>query len=304
MRLKHWTLLLIAAFGWGAGGVITRAAFNEGLDPVGFSAYRSAVAAIVVLSYRLARRGRLGLGRRAWRAGAVLGTINLAVPFLLLTIAVSFASAGFVGLLVANIPIGTAVWAHLLGEEKIDAPRAVGLGVALSGVMLLLLSGDSGLDEGGNPTLAIGLSLIGLAFASYSILFAKRATATLDPVSIAGPQFVVGTGLLLLLVPFTDGVPSEVTTAGWALVVAAGLLSTALPFLVFYTALPNISATQASLVGYVVPLVSIVLGVAWLDERVTAAIAAGGALILGGIVLADRAAAQGRPAPTITGQPE
>ncbi len=297
MRPAHWLLLLVAAIGWGLGGVITRAAFDHGVDPVEFSAYRSAFAVVAMLAYLFVTRRPIPSSRAAWGAGMILGTVNLAAPFLLLTLAVVYASAGFVGLLVANIPIGTALWAHFLGDERLNAPKAFGLSVSFAGVLLLLVVGDSGLDEGGNAPLAIGLSLAGLSLASFGILYAKRALAALDPTRLALPQFTVGTALLIIPIPFTDGLPTDFTTFGWLLVIAAGVFSTALPFLAFYEAMKHVTATQAALTGYVIPLVAIVLGGLLLDERITPTLIAGGVLIILGVILTDRATTSKRLIP-------
>jgi drug/metabolite transporter (DMT)-like permease len=249
-----------------------------------------------MLIYLQIARRRVPTDPASWRAGLVLGTVNLAAPFLLLTLAVVYASAGFVGLLVANIPIGTAVWAHFLGDERLTGPKVMGLSVSFAGVLLLLAAGDSGLDEGGNAALAIALSLAGLSLASFGILYAKRVIGGLDPVGLALPQFAVGTALLVLPIPFTDGLPTDFTAAGWVLIVAAGLFSTALPFLALYEAMKLVTATQAALTGYVIPIVAIVLGAVLLDENITWAILAGGTLILAGVILTDRAARSGHSA--------
>jgi drug/metabolite transporter (DMT)-like permease len=116
------------------------------------------------------------------------------------------------------------------------------------------------------------------------------------------PQFAIGSALLIALLPFTDGLPAEVTANGWLLIISAGVLSTALPFLAFYRAMKHVTATQAALTGYLIPIVAIVLGALLLDERVTPAMLAGGALILAGVVLTDRATS-GRAAPLTTDPP-
>ena len=303
MRPRYWLLLIIAALGWGFGGVVTRAAFDQGVDPVEFSAYRSIAAVMAMVAYMLLTRRQLPTDARAWRAGLVLGSVNLAAPFLLLTLAVVYASAGFVGLLVASIPIGTALWAHFLGDERLNRAMVFGLSVSFAGVTLLLISGDSGLNEGGNAALAIGLSLAGLAMASFGILYAKRALSRIDPARLALPQFAVGAALLVVLIPITDGLPTDFTVRGWLLVIAAGVLSTALPFLVFYEAMKHTTATQAALVGYMVPIIAIVFGAILLGEQVTPAIIGGGVLILLGVVLTDRAVS-GSSTPPSANPPE
>jgi drug/metabolite transporter (DMT)-like permease len=292
VSLRLWLLLSLAAFGWGLGGVITRAAFDQGVDPVEFSAYRTGFAVVTVLGVMALQRPRPVLGREAWHAGLVLGVVNLATPFLLLTLAVVYASAGFVGLLVANVPVGTAIWAHALNEERLNSAKALGLSISSAGVLFLLVSGDTGIGEDGNALAAIALTLAGLAAASFGIIHAKRVIGGMSPSAIALPQFVVGALLLAAPIPFTDGAPTDFTATGWLLVAAAGVFATAMPFLVFYAAMKHVTATQASLTGYVIPIVAIVLGAWWLDEQVTASIVIGGLLILVGVILTDRAAAR------------
>ena len=51
--------MLIASFGWGTGGVATRAAFDEGVPPLGLVFWRSVIAAAAVAVYLLIRRRRL-----------------------------------------------------------------------------------------------------------------------------------------------------------------------------------------------------------------------------------------------------
>lgn len=288
MRPRHRLLLLIAALGWGLGGVVTRATFEQGADPIEVSAYRSVAGAITVGVYILLTRTEMPRDATTWRPGLVLGSTAVAAPFLLMTLAVVYASAGFVGLLIANFPIGTALWAHFLGDERLNRRKTIGLSISFAGVLILLISGDSGLGNDGNAALAIGLSCAGIAAGSYGILYAKRALVGIDSTQLALPQFAVGAVLLILLIPFTDGLPSDITAYGWLLIVAAGALTTAVPYLAFYETMKHISATQAALTGYLIPIIAIVLGALLLDEQITTMLFTGGAFILLGVVLADR----------------
>jgi drug/metabolite transporter (DMT)-like permease len=88
-----------------------------------------------------------------------------------------------------------------------------------------------------------------------------------------------------------DGLPTEATANGWLLLAYMGIVSTFLPFALFYWALQRVSATEASLVGYIVPIIGLVGGGVLLGEQVTWAIAGGGLLILGGVLITQRASA-------------
>jgi len=67
------------------------------------------------------------------------------------------------------------------------------------------------------------------------------------------------------------------------------IASTFLPFYLYYRLLETMPVTTVSLVGYLVPLVSLIGGVLLLGEQIEAGILIGGSLILAGMVITDRA---------------
>ncbi len=198
-------------------------------------------------------------------------------------------------MLVALIPLGTAVAAHLmLPDEKLHVAKVVGLLVAFAGVVFLLASGDSGLAEGGEPLLAAVLSLGAVISIAYSSVYAKRQAASLDPIELTWMQFTVGIVVVGGAMLAAEGWPDTFSLWGWALILYLTLIGSVLPFLLFYWLLTHVTSTKASLVGYVVPLVALIAGVVLIDEQIQAGIIGGGLLILIGVVLTDRA--ERRPA--------
>ena len=78
-----------------------------------------------------------------------MGVSNLAVPYILSTIALQYASAGFIGLTTALIPLFTALLAHFaLENERLSPMKVGGLVLGFAGVGALLGSGESGLVSG------------------------------------------------------------------------------------------------------------------------------------------------------------
>jgi drug/metabolite transporter (DMT)-like permease len=80
-------------------------------------------------------------------------------------------------------------------------------------------------------------------------------------------------------------------TAGIALAIASGALTSGLGYVIWYAALRGLSALQAASVQLSVPVIAAVGGTLWLDEAFTARLLAAVVAILGGIalVLTDRA---------------
>ncbi|MCP4964933.1 MAG: DMT family transporter [bacterium] len=300
MLVRVWIAILGAALAWGTNGVATRAALNNGVPPIAMVTIR-AVLATVILYVLLRMRGRHAPRDRAtWSTGLVQGVFQLSVPFVLFTLAYENASAGFVGLLVALIPLGTAIAAHfMLPEEPLHTAKVIGLTVAFSGVAFLLLSGDSGLAEGGKPLVAAALSIGAVVSISYAGVYAKAHADRFDPMELTFMQFAIGVVLVGATMFVVEGLPGAISTWGWTLIVYMTVVGSVTPFLLFFWLLQQVSATKASLVGYIVPLISLTAGIVLLDEKLQLGIAVGGLLILIGVVLTDRSERQVVPAPPV-----
>jgi len=289
MQFRYWVWVIVAAIGWGSGGIATRAAFDEGVGAWTMIAVRTTIAALLVLLVLIARRATIPSRQVLWY-GFVLAVFNLTIPYVLFTFAYNEASAGFVGLLAALIPLATAVFANfMLPNEPLTVPKLAGLFVAFTGVAALLLSGDSGLSDGGRPFLAVGLGLTAVATIGYGGAFAKRHAGEYNPIMLTGLQFGFSAVVLIIAMVGIEGVPSDVTTTGWGLMIFMAVAATFMPFLLFYWLLEHISATDASLIGYLVPFVALIGGIALLGEELQAGIVVGGILVFTGMLLADRA---------------
>ncbi len=290
MRLRIWLAFGLASFGWGSAGVGVRAAFEQGVPPMAMVALRAIIAAAAIFAFLQLGPGAIPRRREQWKTGIVMSLFNLTLPFVLFTLGYQYASAGFMGLLVALIPIITAIFAHfLLPDDPLYSGKVVGLVVALAGVAFLSLTGDSGLEEGGRPVLAIALGVAGVVCIGIANIYAKKWSASYDPVQVTGMQFVVGAVILIPLTAIAEGWPSGVTALGWALVVYLALVGSVLPFLAYYWVLKHVTVTRAQIIAYLVPLVALTLGIIVLDEKLEIGIAVGGALILLGVIITGAA---------------
>lgn len=290
MQTKIWAAIGIASVGWGTAGVAVRAAFDEGVPPMAMVALRAIIATIALFAYLKFVRKAVPRGTEEWGFGLVMSLFNLTLPFILFTLAYQYASAGFVGLLAALIPLATAVLAHrLLPEDPLYSGKVIGLVVAFAGVAFLSLTGDSGIGEEGRPLLAIGLGSAAVICIAIANIYAKKRAATYDPVEVTGMQFAIGAAMLIVITALAEGWPSEITSTGWLLVVYLALVGSVTPFLAYYWVLKHVTVTRAQVIAYLVPLVALGSGVVVLDEQLELGIAVGGALILAGVVITGTA---------------
>ncbi|MBS1196136.1 MAG: putative superfamily transporter inner rane protein, partial [Actinobacteria bacterium] len=234
MRARVWAAHIICTRGWGTSGIATRAAFREGLGPYTILGLRALIATAAVFAYR-ALRGRPWPSRRLWGLGAVIGLTNYTAPALLFTLAVQFTSAGVLGLLGANSPPVTAVWAHfLLPDEPLNRGKVAGLLLAVAGVGVLIATGESGLGEGGRPGLAGLLALTGVVISAFGGVHSRMHAPHHDVLDMAGPQLALGAVVLAPIMLIVEGLPAGVSAAGWGLIVYMALMGTFIPYLLFF----------------------------------------------------------------------
>jgi drug/metabolite transporter (DMT)-like permease len=289
MQYRVWGAIILASMAWGTNGVATRAALGDGVPPVSLAAIRIVLATALLYVLLRSRGRRAPLGWASWSSGIVQGVFQLSIPFVLFNLAYEHASAGFVGLLVALVPLGTALIAHfLLPDEPLHVVKVLGLSIAFIGVAFLLLSGDSGLEEGGRPLLSAALALGAVVSISFAGVYAKARAHLFDPMELTFMQFAVGIVLVGATMFALEGLPGAISLWGWSLIVYMTVVGSVTPFLLFFWLLQQVSVTKASLVGYVVPLVALFAGIVLLDEKLQLGIGAGGLLILIGVVVTDR----------------
>lgn len=288
MQRSIWVAFALASIGWGSGSPVARLLLDRGLSPYELVLFRSAIAALAIVVY-LAVRSQLRAGRIAVTVGLVMAFTSLALPFVLSTIALQYASAGFVALPGALIPLMTAGMAHfLLPGDRISPAKVIGMTLGLAGVIILLTSGDSGLVAGGRPGLAGALGLASAFSIAAGSVYAKQHVDGYATLEVAGVQFVAGAAMILAATLVAEGGPAVPDGGSWLLLLYMGLVSTFVPFVAYYWLLRRISASFASTIGYIVPLIAVVAGIVLVDELLQTGIVVGGALILLGVAVTDR----------------
>jgi drug/metabolite transporter (DMT)-like permease len=289
MRSRIWVAILLAAFGWGTGGVANRAALLEGVDAFTIIALRMVMAATLLFAYLWLVGDRPTRRPAIWLRGAILGVAGMALPMIVFTLALNHISAGLAGIIIALTAIATVIWAHFILEgERLDTRVIGGMLLGLSGVVTLLMAGDTGI-AGGNLVRGGVLALIGVVMTGFTSAMSRKYMLRYTIFDLAGPEFASGAAIGLLAWPLFGTLDlGGLTIEAWLLIAYLGLAGTVLPFLAFLWASQLASATRVAVVGYLVPLISLTAGIVFLDERVTWMMALGGGLIVTGALIVDR----------------
>jgi drug/metabolite transporter (DMT)-like permease len=255
---------------------------------------RVALGSLLLLPAAI-RGGHLPALKGNLRWLAAFTAFEIIGPFALLSNAERHLPSSTSGLLVAAVPIFSALLAWLTrGGDRLTPVRWAGLAVGLGGVALL-----AGPGAGRGSAVPV-LEVLGTAL-GYSIgpLIANRKLSHLPPVAVntvcLGAAAIVYAPFAALTFP--RHVPSVQVLLSLA---GLGVICTAAAFLVFFRLIAEVGPARATVITYVNPAVAVALGVLVLGEHLTAAVGVSFVLILGGSVLATRPGS-GRAAPAPEG---
>lgn len=280
-----------ATLGWAAGSVLTRAVLVRGVSTWTMIPLRMGFALVTLLAVIAVSRRFWTTNPVAWRRGLVLGSVAMALPMVFMTLAFEDLPVSLGGLLIALIPIATITAAHfLVGGERFQMKAIPGLALALAGSALLVGIGGSSMEGVGDLWRGVGLMMAGVTMAGIGGALSRRYALEVSSNDLVLPQFSVNTVVVSMLLPlFFDFEIATVDAAGWWMIAGIGALGTTLAFGSFLVAAGLNPASRLAMVGYTIPVLSVVLAVIFLGESITPAVVGGAALILTGVIIADRA---------------
>jgi drug/metabolite transporter (DMT)-like permease len=213
-----------------------------------------------------------------------LSVIWVAIPFTLFPLAEQHINSAVAGLLNGAVPMFTALFAVLFFNRRTNGPQLLGLGVGFVGVVLISLPS---LSESSSQALGVGLVLL----ATFCYGLATNLAAPLQ--ARYGSRPVMARMLALATIwtlPFGLGsLPgSSVELAPVLAVVVLGIVGTGVAYLLMGTLVSRVGPTRASFITYIIPSVSLALGVVFKDDHVEALAVGGVVFVIGGAVLASR----------------
>ena len=276
-------LLALSAI-WGASFLFMRIAVPEmgALNTAFFRVLFGAAGLLLLLAVLRVKwrfEGKL-------RATMLLGAINSGLPFVLFSAAAKVLPAGYSAILNGTAPLMGVVIGALFFGDKLTSRKMGGVILGLAGVAVLTRTGPVEFDTAtvlGALACLLATSCYGLA----SFLTKRWITdrGGLDSKLVAcGSQL----GAVALLLPFfavmaalEDGTaaPLHAGIGTWFALLALGFVCSALAYILFFRLIADIGPVKSLTVTFLIPLFGVLWGWLFLQEHLSWAYAAGGALI-------------------------
>jgi len=279
MSRRYPAMLAAVALLWGASFMFIKIAVRE-LAPATLVAGRIGIGALtlaLVVPFLAGGRATVTAIRANLGWLVVVGLVNMALPFWLLSWGETRIDSGLASIIQGSVPIFNAVIAFgFFRDVRVTGLRLLGVGIGFVGVALLVGAQPQGKVVG-------ALAVVGMALC-YAVgqLVAARHLGSVQPPVVALATTAVAA---LAVLPFgiaqaPDHLPHWKTIGS---VLALGIPLTALAFLLFYAIIAGAGAAYASLVTYLVPPIALLYGAIFLGERFGVAAIGGLALIFGGV---------------------
>lgn len=270
---------------WGAAFAVVKVGL-EYSPPMLFAGLRTLIGGLAILLVAVVWGGDPNL-KRDWPVFLLLAMFNGAFFF------------GFQTLAILNLPSGTAAVLEYLQPVLVGLLAWMILGESLSAVKIGgLVLGFSGIIAVSTGSLFGTISPVGMAFGVASAfswalgtVFFKRYEARISTMWAVALPFVIG-GAVLTLFSFATESWSEVSPTGalYASLSYVALVEIALAWLIWFALIRAGEASRVAVYVFFVPVVSIVIGAVFLDERLTLSLLVGTVLIVTGIYMVNRSA--------------
>lgn len=276
----EWTLLGITSVTWGSS-YLWIAIGLESFAPGLIAWMRLAFGAAVLLALP---RPKVSIARHDWKGIVLVALVGNAAPALLFALAEQTIESSVAGMLTAATPLATLAIALILGNRSIRRVHVAGLLLGLIGVVIMSVDNVVGAESG-----IAGLVFVMIAITGYAI----TSNVTGPLAQRYGAVGVIVRAQVIAMAAMTPGGvlalgESRFTWKSFLAIAILGVFGTGMARSLQAALISRAGAPRAAIVGYLVPVVAAILGVAVLNESLTAAEIGGLAVITFGAYLGSR----------------
>jgi drug/metabolite transporter (DMT)-like permease len=290
MHTKAFPYIALLGFIWGTNLVISRFGVGQfgGVLFTGLRLAAGSLSFIAVIAFSKRRWPREG---RVWKHAMVIGVIGSALPMTAILSSLQFQSAGVTAVLITTTPAFITLAAHFfLPDERLTGVKFMGVMLALTGAMLVVVRGETGLPNVQEASIwGYLLVFSNVLLETATAIYVRRHMRQMDAFGVSSIR--ISTAALLVLpfgVWFQGDNVTAVTPLGILALCSAGFLAVFFgQFLAFYIT-QRFGATAFSLTAYIIPVVAAVTGVILLGETITIWMVGGMVLVVLGIMLINR----------------
>ena len=284
-KIIDYALLAILALIWSSAFFnIKIATYSYG--PVTIAFLRIVFGAIPVVGLCLFKKIKIEAFSKDWHWFALIGMVNLVIPFFLIAYGVQKVQSNLAAILMASTPLSATVLAHFFtSNEKINLTKTFGVLLGFSGIVFLF--SDNILINENNFSAALIIFFASTFYVIGGLLTLKISNKKNE--NVTASILIWATLFLIPITAYTEQPwnlnPSLESTIS---VIYLGIVATGFAWLLRFRILINNGLVFQAQVAYLIPIFGIILGYIFLNELITPKVLVAVAAIIIGIYLVKK----------------
>ena len=249
------------------------------LDPFQLTFLRFLIGGLVLLPFAVGqmRRRQVRLEVRDILNLALVGFVGVTISMSLFQLSIMMCNASTVSVLICVNPFFTMIFAHFMTDEKLNRRKVIILAVALLGIVFMLRHWDI---QEGNTWGGMLLMLVSAMFFGLYTVMGKVSQQKLGPMAQTSISFLLGAGLLLILMLIMGRPVIAGTADNIPIIIYTGVMVTGLGYYCFFRSIELSDASTGSFAFFLKPAIAPVIAVIVLHETILWNTVVGIALLL------------------------
>ena len=257
--------IIIIGILYGFHGLINRSLLIDGVNEIFLVTARISLVCVILGLYCI-RDFINEINLSYFLKGSLTGVLAILTPGWTFIYALKNISSGLVSIFISTIPLFTVIWVYFFyKDEKITKLKIFSILVGFIGLVVLFLSGVTGISGDGDLTTGGILALIGVQGLALSNITNRKHSQYIPAKVYLLTQWLIGGLISIVLFLILDGNIGVITYSISLKILGLVFIDIASYSLFFYT-IKRVSASFTTLVDYVVPVVGITAGYLLLDE--------------------------------------
>jgi len=265
-KLIDYILLIILSLIWASAFFNIKIA-TYSFGPVTIAFLRVFFGSIPVLLLCYLKNIKIEAFSKDWHWFAMIGFINLVVPFFLIAYGVKSVQSNLAAILMSTTPLSSTILAHFYTKnEKFNLVKTIGILIGFSGIIFLF--SDNILIDQNNFVSALLILLGSTCYVIGGVLTLKISNKKNE--NVTGSILIWATIILFPFVVFLEQ-PWQSTPRIDSLisVIYLGIVPTGIAWLLRFRILTQNGLIFQSQVSYLIPIFGVILGFIFLDELIT-----------------------------------
>ena len=287
---KTYILTTISIVLWGLSFVWTNDILNHNVPPFTLLFVRLATAGILLYTYARITGKLQKVTRKDALYMFLMAFFEPFIYFIGETYGMKVTgSAVLAAVIIATIPITCLFAEKILYKVPYTAFKIIGTAITIPGIVMVVMKGGDNASV--DHYYGIALLFLAVAGATGYAAVVKKLSGTYNPTTITTYQFLIGA---LLFFPFflgfgLDGLNSTFFSAEILVpLFSLAILCSCVAFLFWVTSIARLGMMKANIFSALIPAVSAIGAAAMGQEEITAITVTGIAVVIAGVIIAQR----------------